>query len=86
MSKHRVKMLKLVTPADGSSPERMPGRVTHDSRGNAVWDWDISTGVLASKSVDELLCTLDTPGTLSLDGEPELKCGWSGDPYNRTTR
>jgi hypothetical protein len=42
--------------------------------------------VLANKSVDELLCTLDVPGTLSLDGEPEHKVGWSGDPYNRTTR
>lgn len=86
MSKHRVKKLKLVTPADGSSPERTPGKVTHDSRGNAVWDWDIATSVLANKSVAELLCTLDVPGTLSLDGELEHKVGWSGDPYNRTTR
>jgi hypothetical protein len=82
----RSKKLQLVKPADGSSPERAPGKVTHDARGNAVWDWDIATGVLARKSVEELLTTLDTPGTLSLDGDPERKGGWSGDPYNRTQR
>ena len=56
-----------VRPADGSAPERPPGRVTHDSRGNAVWDWDIATGVLAHKSVSELLTSLDAPGALTLD-------------------
>jgi hypothetical protein len=84
MSTNRVKKLQLVSPAKGSAPERTPGKVTHDARGNAVWDWDISTGVLARKSVDELLSTLDATGVLSLDGEPEKTEGWSGDPYNRT--
>jgi hypothetical protein len=82
----RSKKLQLVKPADGSSPERTPGKVTHDARGNAVWDWDISTGVLARKSVEELLTTLDAPGTLSLDAEPDRIGSWSGDPYNRTHR
>jgi hypothetical protein len=86
MSTKRLNKLKLVTPADGSSPERMPGKVTHDSRGNAVWDWDIETGVLARKSVEELLITLDAPGALSLDAEPDRASSWSGDPYNRRSR
>lgn len=86
MSTKRLKKLQLVKPADGSSPERTPGKVTHDSRGNAVWDWDIETGVLARKSVEELLTTLDTPGVLSLDAEPDRASNWSGDPYNRTNR
>jgi hypothetical protein len=60
--------------------------VTHDSRGNAVWDWDIATGVLARKSVAELLTSLDEPGVLSLDTEPDRNTDWSGDPYNRSTR
>jgi hypothetical protein len=86
MSKNRLGKLQLVKPVDGSAPERAPGKVTHDARGNAIWDWDIATGVLARKSVSELLTTLDTPGELSLDGEPERVGGWSGDPYNRTVR
>ena len=81
-----TKRLKLVKPVDGPAPERAPGKVTHDSRGNAVWDWDIDTGVLARKSVEELLTTLDAPGALSLDGEPDRHTGWSGDPYNRKMR
>ena len=81
-----TKRLKLVKPVNGSPPERTPGKVIHDSRGNAVWDWDIATGVLARKSVEELLTTLDAPGTLSLDGEPDRASSWSGDPYNRTNR
>jgi len=86
MSTKRLKKLQLVKPADGSSPERTPGKVTHDSRGNAVWDWDIDTGVLARKSVEELLTTLEAPGALSLDAEPHPNANWSGDPYNRRTR
>jgi hypothetical protein len=62
------------------------GKVTHDARGTAVWDWDIATGVLARKSVEELLTSLDAPGVLSLDAEPDQSPGWSGDPYNRTSR
>ena len=62
------------------------GKVIHDARGTAVWDWDIATGVLARKSVEELLTSLDEPGVLSLDAESEPAAGWSGDPYNRTNR
>jgi hypothetical protein len=84
MPKNRVNKLQLVRPFGPSEPERTPGKVTHDSRGNAVWDWDIATGVLAHKSVAELLTTLDAPGALSLDVESDSNCDWSGDPYNRS--
>ncbi len=83
MSKIRQPKLKLV-PQPGDSARPMPGRVTHDARGNAVWDWAIATGVLAHKSFDELITTLEKPGSLSLDQEVESVKGWSGDPYNRT--
>jgi hypothetical protein len=83
MSKNRRSKLHLVESVQ--KPERS-GRVTHDSRGNAVWDWDIATNVLARKSVTELLTSLDAPGVLSLDAEPEQPNDWSGDPYNRTVR
>jgi hypothetical protein len=79
MSKNRRNTLQLIDPVKELVPS---GKITHDSRGNAVWDWDISTGVLARKSVAELLTSLE-PGALSLDGEPDRQTDWSGDPYNR---
>lgn len=84
MSKNRLGKLQLI-----QSKETNPsGKVIHDARGNAVWDWDIETGVLARKSVSELLTSLDTPGVLSLDGEADRANAndWAGDPYNRTAR
>jgi hypothetical protein len=83
MSKSRRNTLQLVNATESAVKV---GKVTHDARGNAVWDWDIATGVLARKSVDELLTSLDAPGMLSLDGESEQVNDWSGDPYNRTMR
>ena len=87
MSKSRRNRLQLVTsipqPEDASAPA---GKVTHDDRGNAVWDWDIETGVLARKSVSELLSSLDTSQILSLDVEPDGSRDWAGDPYNRSVR
>jgi hypothetical protein len=84
MPTKRLKKLQLVKPADGAAKDLTQGRVTHDARGNAVWDWDIDTGVLARKSVAELLHSLDAPGGLSLDAEVDRQNDWSGDPYNRT--
>ena len=83
MSKSRRNKLQLV---NGKESPVKSGKVTHDARGNAVWDWDIATGVLAHKSVAELISSLDKPGMLSLDGEPEQVADWSGDPYNRAIR
>jgi hypothetical protein len=85
MTTQRLNKLTLVKPVDGPAANRAAqGRVTHDSRGNAVWHWDIDTGVLSRKSVAELLTSLDAPGALALDAEIELHRDWSGDPYNRT--
>ena len=59
------------------------GRVVHDSRGNAVWQWGVATGVFARIKSTELLNMLEDP-TLSLEGEAPLTAGeWAGDPYNR---
>jgi hypothetical protein len=82
MSKIRRHNLQLVNSVKELVPS---GKITHDSRGNAVWDWDIATGVLAHKSVAELITSLE-PGSLSLDGEPDRQNDWAGDPYNRTVR
>jgi hypothetical protein len=83
MSKSRRNTLQVVNSVSEPVPS---GKVTHDSRGNAVWDWDIATGVLARKSVAELITSLDAPGMLSLDAEAECTNDWSGDPYNRSVR
>jgi hypothetical protein len=59
------------------------GKVVHDSRGNAVWQWGVATGVFARIKSAELLNMLEDP-TLSLEGEAPLTSGeWAGDPYNR---
>jgi len=84
MSTKRLNKLHLVQSAEGPAPDlATQGRVTHDPRGNAVWHWDIDTGVLSRKSVAELLTSLDAPGALVLDAEIERHGDWSGDPYNR---
>lgn len=86
MSKNRRQKLKLVGASSSSEGPAKAGKVKHDSRGNAVWDWAIDTGVLARKTAAELLGSLDKPGLLMLEedapanGEDE----WSGDPYNRS--
>jgi hypothetical protein len=58
------------------------GKVVHDLRGNAIWDWAVASGVLAGTKAAELLRMLDNP-MLSIEGECELVGEWAGDPYNR---
>lgn len=65
------------------SIKRLSGKVVHDSRGTAVWDWDVATGVLAQKTVADLISTLDAPGALGLAVDATPSRDWAGDPYNR---
>lgn len=69
--------------SDGASGQR-GGRVKHDSRGNAVWDWGVATGIFAGIKSAELLSRLDNP-TLALEGDSGYTGNgdWAGDPYNR---
>jgi hypothetical protein len=59
------------------------GRVVHDPKGNAVWDWAIATGVLAKATMDDLLNTLTGATRLSFEDSPPEAGEWAGDPYNR---
>jgi len=85
MSKNRRLEMQLAEPASQADKPPAAGRIVHDSRGNAIWDWDVATGVLESKSVSELLVTLDRPGTLSLEREIDHS-DQGGDPYNTRRR
>lgn len=60
------------------------GRVVHDPRGNAVWDWAIETGVLAQTTVNELLSKLVEPLPMALELDADGTAHWAGDPYNRS--
>lgn len=72
-----------VRASNAASSER-GGRVKHDSRGNAVWDWGVSTGIFAGIKSAELLSMLENP-TLTLEGDSGYTStgDWAGDPYNR---
>ena len=63
--------------------ETLNGRVIHDGRGNARWDWAVSTAVLAKKTVADLISTLDVPA-LAIAGDPAGAA--AGDPYNSCGR
>src|SRR6185312_14925997 len=76
------------TPA--APPERPAGRVVHDSRGNAVWDWLKETGRFCIESTSAMLKCLDVPD-LKMEGEKETELrieedrdsGGGYDPYNQ---
>ena len=64
------------------------GRVRHDERGVAVWDWALESGVFDALSSSALLRRLDV-GELKVQESPGLTlavagrdAGGGGDPYN----
>jgi hypothetical protein len=83
MKTNAVETLRLSEVGEQHAARTLGGRVIHDVRGNAKWDWAVSTAVLAKKSVAELMNTLDVPA-LTVDGG--LAEERTGDPYNRCGR
>jgi hypothetical protein len=73
-------------PGDGPS-----GRVRHDERGVAVWDWAVATGEFATLSTTRALKKLEVADLKIEDHKPaELKLETTGrdkaggfDPYNQ---
>lgn len=77
----------------GQPPQGGPtGRVVHDSRGNAVWDWLAQTSRLCIESTSALLKKLHSSELKMEDTQNEKqrltsdgKCAGGGyDPYSKT--
>jgi hypothetical protein len=79
-------------PAKPGERDRGAGRVVHDDRGNAVWNWVKETGRFCIDSTSALLKKLDF-GDLKVEGEkeenlrleddPGRDAGGGYDPYNQ---
>jgi hypothetical protein len=86
------------TPVAGAKPGADPasppsGRVVHDERGNAVWDWVKETSRIAIESTTRMLKKLEAPELKMEDSEdeelrimPDPGQGSGYDPYNQATK
>jgi hypothetical protein len=80
-------------PATPAGSAGITGKVTHDERGNAVWDWMKNTGRHAVESTSRLLRKLELP-ELKVEGArdeelriaPDPTSGGGYDPYNQATK
>jgi hypothetical protein len=84
-------------PQDAPEPQKPPerqrgaGRIVHDERGNAIWNWAKETGRFCIDSTSAMLKKLDFGG-LKIEGqndeelrteEPNRDSGGGYDPYNQ---
>ncbi len=81
-------------PAAADDTGRVPtGKVVHDDRGNAVWDFIKNTGRHAIESTSRLLRKLELPELKFEDPKdeelrimPDPSTGGGYDPYNQTNK
>ena len=78
-------------PAKPGERDHNAGRIVHDERGNAVWNWVKETGRICIDSTSALLKKLDF-GDLKVEGDkeeglrtedPGRDAGGGYDPYNQ---
>jgi hypothetical protein len=79
-------------PKEAAPAAVATGRVVHDERGNAVWDWVKDTTRIAIDSTSRLLKKLETPELKmeerkdeELRIESERDSGGGYDPYQKIT-
>jgi hypothetical protein len=93
----------MALPTDNPASPDQPaatGKITHDSRGNAVWNWISESGKIAIDSTSRLLKRLDTsdleleesdnaaapqPGPAAAPGKPPPGLQGGYDPYSSRT-
>lgn len=84
-----------VRPGAAGSAGQSSGKVVHDDRGNAVWDWLKETGRIAIESTTRLLRKLEAPELKVEDAQDQElrimpddgKCAGGGyDPYNQANK
>jgi hypothetical protein len=80
-------------PASRTGGAGATGKVVHDDRGNAVWDWLAQTSRIAIDATSRLLKKLETPELKVEDAKdeelriaPEPSTGSGYDPYNQATK
>jgi hypothetical protein len=85
-----------VSPARAGQPAAAPrpsGKVVHDDRGNAVWEFIAQTSRICIEATSRLLKKLETPELKIEDTQdkelrvmPEPGKGAGYDPYNQATK
>jgi hypothetical protein len=80
-------------PAARSGGDGATGKVVHDDRGNAVWDWVKQTGKHAIDSTTRMLRKLEVsdlkfedPKDEELRVAPDPSTGGGYDPYNQDNK
>jgi len=70
-----------VPPAQTGQAGHKAGRIVHDERGNAVWDWVVETGRIFIGSTSRLLRKLEAPElTIEAETDSELRLEAERDP------
>jgi hypothetical protein len=67
------------TPPKNEDQTKPAGRVVHDSRGNAVWNWMKETGRFCIESTSSLLRRLEVPGLTTDDERKDGELGIEND-------
>jgi hypothetical protein len=69
--------------ASPSPPDKKSGRVTFDARGNAVWEWSMSTGIFGRDVDSERLKKLEAPDLEIADDLPQKAKAFGTSPDQR---
>jgi hypothetical protein len=83
---------KAVAPEKFLQSDRPAGRVRHDERGMAVWDWAVASGEFAALSATNMMKKLSIDDLKIEETQTALRAlaqpvgrdvGGGGDPYNQ---